>query len=230
MPQKQGNAPWDLHILYWNHLKCRKPAQLRAPIRSDQRARKGKSVTSSITILKSKLWGRGAVLEALQSAEVLGYSPGTLAEALRSSISPARRCWERPAQHRLPGAGFCQQNLDPEPFLISSWPGAVIAVSVVVSPPYKCTGYSSAHPCCPCLRALGDTNTGCCPCPCQPWSCKIPLLPLSDTFWGQERHPDGVDLERQEAERFAFIIYCCEWTPPCLILSVKVVTSTGKSV
>lgn len=69
------------------------------------------------------------------------------------------------AQHRLPGAGFCQQNLDPEPFLVSSWPGAVIAVSVVVTPPYKCAGYSSAHPCCPCLRALGTQTQAAAPAP-----------------------------------------------------------------
>lgn len=41
-------------------------------------------------------WGRGAalerLLEALQSAEVLRYPPGTLGKALRSGISLAQRC------------------------------------------------------------------------------------------------------------------------------------------
>lgn len=61
-------------------------------------------------------WGRGAalerLLEALQSAEVLRYPPGTLGKALRSGISLAQRCWKRyscsapPSRRWVPLAEF----------------------------------------------------------------------------------------------------------------------------
>lgn len=56
---------------------------------------------------------------------------------------------------------------------VCSWPGGAISVSVVITPLYQRAEHSSAHPSCPCLGTLGDTNTGCCPCPCQPWSCAV---------------------------------------------------------
>lgn len=82
------------------------------------------------------------------------------------------------------GAGYRWQNLDPKSFLLSSWPGGVISLSVVINPLYKCAEYFPARPSYPCLRTLGDTHTeAAAPAPAShdPVCCKTPLLPLSAT-------------------------------------------------
>jgi len=108
-------------------------------------------------------------------------------------------------------------------------------MSVVITPFYEGAEYSSAVPSYSCLWTLGDTNTGSCSTLAShdPTSHEMALLFLSATSyscWAQERHPDCVDLYRQEAEYFAFIVCCFESKSLCLILRIKAMPSTSKFV